>query len=62
MSSNTISVTELAALLASGKSLNVVDVRTPAEFARVHASSARLMPLDELDPLPSRPGGGTRMR
>jgi rhodanese-related sulfurtransferase len=28
----------------------VIDVRTPAEFAEVHAEGARLVPLDQLDP------------
>jgi rhodanese-related sulfurtransferase len=29
---------------------DVIDVRTPAEFAEVHAQGARLVPLDGLDP------------
>jgi rhodanese-related sulfurtransferase len=28
----------------------IIDVRTPAEYAEVHAESARLVPLDRLDP------------
>jgi rhodanese-related sulfurtransferase len=28
----------------------VIDVRTPAEFAEVHAEGARLVPLDQVDP------------
>lgn len=30
--------------------LNVIDVRTPVEFAEVHVPQARLYPLDSLDP------------
>ena len=36
------------ALVAAGKACDVIDVRTPAEFAGVHAASARLVPLDTL--------------
>ncbi|MGD0388541.1 MAG: rhodanese-like domain-containing protein [Tepidisphaeraceae bacterium] len=50
MSSNVISLAEFRRLMEGGKPLTVLDVRTPAEFARVHAVGARLMPLDQLDP------------
>ena len=30
--------------------IDLIDVRTPGEFAAVHAAGARLMPLDRLDP------------
>jgi rhodanese-related sulfurtransferase len=40
---------EVARLLAEGKAQNLIDVRTPAEYAAVHARSARLVPLDTLD-------------
>ena len=50
MSSNVISLAEFRRLMESGKPLTILDVRTPAEFARVHALGARLMPLDQLDP------------
>jgi len=33
-----------------GEVIEVIDVRTPAEFRSVHASIATLAPLDELDP------------
>jgi rhodanese-related sulfurtransferase/thiol-disulfide isomerase/thioredoxin len=33
-----------------GKAFDLIDVRTPAEFAAVHAVGARLVPLDDLDP------------
>jgi rhodanese-related sulfurtransferase len=36
--------------LAQGKSVCLIDVRTPAEYARLHATGARLVPLDQLDP------------
>ena len=44
-----ISVTRLAELHDS-RPLDVVDVRTPVEFRSVHASMARNVPLDTLDP------------
>jgi rhodanese-related sulfurtransferase len=50
MSAKTISLMEIQPLVKSGRLLNVVDVRTPAEFARVHAVGAKLIPLDKLDP------------
>lgn len=49
MSSTTITPAECSRLLKLGRSLNLLDVRTPAEFDRVHAAGATLMPLDELD-------------
>ncbi len=30
--------------------LNLIDVRTPAEYRQVHAAQARSIPLDDLDP------------
>lgn len=36
-------------MIHSGVKLNLLDVRTPGEFARVHATGARLIPLDELN-------------
>lgn len=50
MPASTISIPECRRLIEAGKSLNILDVRTPAEFARVHAAGAHLMPLDELNP------------
>jgi rhodanese-related sulfurtransferase len=43
-----ISVAELADRMRSGK-IDLIDVRTPAEFREVHASPARNIPLDALD-------------
>jgi rhodanese-related sulfurtransferase len=48
MSVKTISIAECRRLIEGGQPLNIIDVRTPPEFARVHAVGARLMPLDGL--------------
>jgi rhodanese-related sulfurtransferase len=47
---NSISASELTSLVASGKSIDLIDVRTPAEFREVHVTVARNEPLDRLDP------------
>ena len=44
-----ITVNELNTLLSGGATLNLIDVRTPAEFEGVHVPGARLVPLDTLD-------------
>jgi rhodanese-related sulfurtransferase len=41
---------QLAEALAAGAALDLIDVRTPAEFAEVHLAGARNVPLDQLDP------------
>lgn len=46
----TISPQNLLALHRSGKSIDLVDVRTPVEFREVHVEFARNIPLDRLDP------------
>ncbi|GIW88519.1 MAG: sulfurtransferase [Isosphaeraceae bacterium] len=46
----TIRPQELFEKHAAGRPVELIDVRTPAEFREVHASCARLVPLDELDP------------
>ncbi|MBI2422704.1 MAG: rhodanese-like domain-containing protein [Candidatus Hydrogenedentes bacterium] len=46
----TISPAALNALLENDPQLAVIDVRTPAEYAGMHASFAALTPLDALDP------------
>jgi rhodanese-related sulfurtransferase len=46
----TISPTQLFELHKGGKPVEVIDVRTPAEYRAVHASIARPVPLDSLDP------------
>ena len=50
MSTATISIAEMTQRCRSGDRLNIIDVRTPAEFGRVHAVGAVLVPLDQLDP------------
>lgn len=45
----TIQPQELARLVTTDK-VEVIDVRTPAEFREVHATCARNIPLDRLDP------------
>jgi len=44
-----ISIHELQSILTSGGRPDLIDVRTPAEFAGVHVPGARSMPLDNLD-------------
>ncbi len=46
----TIKPAELQQILSSQPGAAVLDVRTPVEFAEVHAPSARNIPLDEFDP------------
>lgn len=46
----TISIAELQHLIQECGPLRLVDVRTPAEFARMHAAGAHNMPLDQLAP------------
>jgi rhodanese-related sulfurtransferase len=47
---NTVPPGDVARLLAEGRKIDLVDVRTPAEFEQLHAGGARLVPLDRLDP------------
>jgi len=54
----TITPQQFAELCRSGRRLDVIDVRTPAEYAAVHLECARNVPLDRLDPaavMASRP-------
>ncbi len=47
----TIEPSELAARLSTkGAAVDLIDVRTPAEFRAVHVKGARLLPLDQRDP------------
>ena len=41
---------QLYELYQSGKPVELIDVRTPAEYRSLHATIARLVPLDELNP------------
>ncbi|MHB8970721.1 MAG: rhodanese-like domain-containing protein [Pirellulaceae bacterium] len=45
-----ISAVQLADLSRAGARIELVDVRTPAEFREVHVEFARNVPLDQLDP------------
>ncbi len=46
----TITPQELESLRRAGKQVELIDVRTPAEFREVHVEFARNVPLDRLDP------------
>lgn len=50
MSMTTISPQRLLEVLRSGQEVDLIDVRTPAEFQEVHISYACNLPLDQLDP------------
>ena len=56
----TITPSNLADLRRHGGKLMLIDVRTPAEFAAHHATPARLVPLDRLDPGEFTAGRGGR--
>jgi rhodanese-related sulfurtransferase len=66
MTARTVSPEEVfraarAAEAGSGPPIDLIDVRTPAEFAEVHAAGARSVPLDALDPsavIATRRGAG----
>lgn len=44
-----VSPRELHQLIAAGHPAELLDVRTPVEFAAAHVPGAKLVPLDELD-------------
>lgn len=46
----TISATALHELLQNNAAQNIIDVRTPVEFAEVHVAAAKSVPLDSMDP------------
>jgi rhodanese-related sulfurtransferase len=50
MSVKTISPRELQQKQQAGEPIDLIDVRTPAEFREVHIEGSRLAPLDRLDP------------
>ncbi len=50
MSVATISPTALSQRFNDRPNLDLIDVRTPAEFREVHVQFARNVPLDQLDP------------
>ena len=45
----TIDPTALYALMSEGEAVRLIDVRTPAEFARGHAAGAESVPLGEIE-------------
>ncbi len=47
---STITPQKLAELQNTGKLLDLIDVRTPAEFREIHVPFARNVPLETLDP------------
>lgn len=49
MSVTTISPQQLHDRLQKGEAIDLIDVRTPAEFREVHVGFARNVPLDQLD-------------
>ena len=50
MSTKTITPKELYDLHQQGTPIDLIDVRTPVEFREIHATPARNVPLDSLDP------------
>ena len=44
----TLTALELQKRLAAGETVTVIDVRTPVEYAEVHATSAVNIPLDRV--------------
>lgn len=50
MEVQTIQPGRLEELLSRGEPVEVIDVRTPAEFREVHLAQAKNIPLDRLDP------------
>ena len=50
MNVSVISAQKLAELCKEGKTIDIVDVRTPMEYQEVHVLTARNVPLDRLDP------------
>jgi rhodanese-related sulfurtransferase len=47
---STVPPAKLAELLNEGGNIELIDVRTPAEFREVHVAFARNVPLDQLNP------------
>ncbi|MGO9609537.1 MAG: rhodanese-like domain-containing protein, partial [Verrucomicrobiia bacterium] len=48
-SKTSITPRELHRRMTEGLPTELIDVRTPAEYAAIHVSGARLVPLDKLD-------------
>lgn len=45
----TITPQDLFAKIRAGEPAEIIDVRTPVEYRAIHASGAKLIPLDQLD-------------
>lgn len=61
LAKRTLSAREFAEICATGKQVDLIDVRTPVEFREVHLANARNVPLDQLDPaalMQARTGSG----
>ena len=58
MATPTISPQDVFRARREGKPHQIIDVRTPREYAAVHAEGARTVPLDELDPAAVKPANG----
>jgi rhodanese-related sulfurtransferase len=56
MSPQTVTPIELQRMIDRGEPVQLIDVRTPAEFRELHALGARCVPLDRLDPAAFGPG------
>ena len=50
MTVKTMTAAAVHQMQEEGRTLDLIDVRTPAEFREVHATAARNVPLDRLDP------------
>ncbi len=50
MDVSTITPAALAELLSGSRQIDLIDVRTPAEYRALHVATARNVPLDRLDP------------
>jgi rhodanese-related sulfurtransferase len=50
VAARTITTDQVTALLAAGRMPDLIDVRTPGEFAAARAQGATNVPLDQLDP------------
>ncbi len=50
MSMATITPRQLYEIIEKGKTVDLIDVRTPVEYREVHVEFARNVPLDKLDP------------
>ena len=50
MSYISVSPQHVEAILSEGEEINLIDVRTPAEYRAGHVASAKLFPLDALQP------------